>query len=166
MILRPVERGDHAVIRDLVTAAFLTADHASGTEADIVEGVRAEDAVLVELVAVDAGQIVGHVLFSRMTCDPPMLVAALGPVSVDPGRQKSGVGGAMIREGLERCRALGAQASLVLGHTDYYPRFGYSHAAVAKVTSPYAAFPAFMGLAFTPGALDAPLKADFPAAFG
>jgi putative acetyltransferase len=165
VILRPAEPRDHAVIRDLVTAAFLTADHASGTEADIVEGVRAENAVLVELVAEDAGRIVGHVLFSRMTCDPAAFVAALGPVSVDPARQKSGLGGAMIREGLDRCRALGAEASLVLGHTDYYPRFGYSHAAVAQVASPYAASPAFMGLALKSGALDAPLKADFPRAF-
>jgi putative acetyltransferase len=166
VILRPAEPRDYPAIRDLVTDAFLTADHASGTEADIVEGVRAEDAVLVELVAEDAGQIVGHVLFSRMTCDPPRFVAALGPVSVDPARQRSGVGGAMIFEGLDRCRALGAEASLVLGHTNYYPRFGYSHAAVAKVESPFAANPAFMGLALEAGALGAPLKADFPAAFG
>jgi len=166
VILRPAEPRDYPAIRDLVTAAFLTADHASGTEADIVEGVRAEDAVLVELVAEDAGQIVGHVLFSRMTCDPPRLVAALGPVAALPGRQKAGIGAAVVREGLDRCRALGAEASVVLGHPSYYPRFGYSRAAAALVESPYARLPAFMALALRPGALDAPLKADFPAAFG
>jgi putative acetyltransferase len=166
VILRPAEPRDHAAIRGLVETAFKTADHASGTEQDIVEGVRAENAVLVELVAEEDGQVVGHVLFSRMTCVPDRFFAALGPVAVAPGRQKSGIGGDLIREGLARCRALGADGSIVLGHPDYYPRFGYSAEATANIDSPYrGAGPAFMALALTPGALDQPLKADYPAAF-
>jgi putative acetyltransferase len=71
-----------------------------------------------------------------------------------------------VRAGLEQCRALGVDASVVLGHVGYYPRFGYSREAAAKIASPFAGLPAFMAMALTPGALDAPLKADYPAAFG
>ncbi len=166
MIIRPAQPGDNAAIRPLVTAAFVGADHASGTEADIVVGVRAEGAVLVELVAEEEGRIVGHVLFSRMTCEPSLLVAGLGPVAALPGQQLRGIGSALILEGLERCRALGVQVSLVLGHPPYYPRFGYSAAAAAKIASPFAGNPAFMALELIPGTLDQLQKADFPAAFG
>ena len=62
--------------------------------------------------------------------------------------------------------ALGAEAVVVLGHPTYYPRFGFSHAAAAKIASPFADRPAFMAMELVAGALDAPLKADYPAAFG
>lgn len=166
MIIRPVEPRDYAAIRPLVQAAFLTADHASGTEADIVEGVRAEDAVLVELVAEDAGEIVGHVLFSRMTCDPPeRFFAGLGPIAATPERQKAGIGSALARAGLEACRAAGAEAVVLLGHVDYYPRFGFSSEAARLIASPFAGMDAFMALALKPGALDRPVKVDYPKAF-
>ena len=63
-------------------------------------------------------------------------------------------------------RALGAEAVIVLGHPDYYPRFGFSTAAARLLTSPYAGSPAFMALELTPGALGTPMKVDYPAAFG
>ncbi|HEX7761523.1 MAG TPA: N-acetyltransferase [Caulobacteraceae bacterium] len=166
MIIRPARPEDHAAIRPLVTAAFAAADHASGTEADIVEGVRAEGAVLVELVAEADGEIVGHILFSRMTCDRPVFVAGLGPVAAAPDRQLRGIGTALIQRGLGDCRALGVQAVILLGHPTYYPRFGFSAQAAARIASPYAGNPAFMALELTPGALGQPLKAEFPAAFG
>ena len=165
MNIRPALPEDHAVIRALVTAAFATLAQSNGKEAEIVEGVRGEGCVLVELVAQDEGEIVGHVLFSRMTCDRPLLVAALGPVAVAPHRQSHGVGSALIRTGLEACQALDAQAVIVLGHPDYYPRFGFSADAATQIDSPYAGSPAFMALALEAGALDHPLKSDYPAAF-
>jgi len=166
VIIRPAEPRDWPAIRPLVQAAFATADHASGTEADIVEGVRAEDAVLAELVAEDGGEIVGHALFSRMTCDPPQRVfAGLGPIAAIPGRQKSGIGSALIHAGLEACRAAGAEAVVLLGHVDYYPRFGFSAEAARVIASPFAGMDAFMALALQPGALDRPVKVDYPAAF-
>ncbi len=166
MIIRPAASADHPAIRAVVSAAFATLAQSNGKEADIVEGVRGEGRVLVELVAQDADEIVGHVLFSRMTCDLPMLVAALGPVAAAPHRQSHGVGSALIRTGLEACQALGVQVVIVLGHPDYYPRFGFSADATAQIDSPYAGSPAFMALALEAGALDAALKADYPAAFG
>jgi putative acetyltransferase len=167
VIIRPAEPRDYRAIRPLVEAAFATADHASGTEADIVEGVRAEGAVLAELVAEDGGQIVGHALFSRMSCDPPQrFFAGLGPIAALPGRQRLGVGSALARAGIEACRAAGAEAVVVLGHVGYYPRFGFSADAARQLASPYAGSPSFMALELTPGALSAPLKVDYPAAFG
>ena len=166
MIIRPAQPADRPAIRALVTEAFAALAQASGAEADIAEGVRAELALLSELVAEDEGRIVGHILFSRMTCEPALFVAALGPVSAAVGRQSQGIGTALVQRGLDECRALGVQAVIVLGHPDYYPRFGFSAQAAAQITSPFAGSPAFMALALTPGALDHPLKADYPAAFG
>jgi putative acetyltransferase len=58
------------------------------------------------------------------------------------------------------------EAVVVLGHPPYYPRFGFSAQAAAKIASPFAGRPAFMAMALTPGALDAPIRVDYPAAFG
>jgi len=135
-------------------------------EALMVEGARAEGAALVELVEERDGQIVGHILFNRMTCDPPRFIAGLAPVAVEPAFQGRKIGDALCRAGIEAVRALGAEAVVVLGHPTYYPRFGFSHALAAPLASPYAGRPAFMGLELTPGALTPPLKIDYPKAFG
>jgi putative acetyltransferase len=160
-VVRRPTAADHAAIRAVEAAAF-----GRPAEADIVEAVRAEGAALVELVAEQDGEIVGHVLFSRMRTDPPRFVAALGPLAVGPDAQSQGHGQALTRAGLESLRALGAEAVVVLGHPTYYPRFGFSPNAAAALASPYSGLPAFMALELRPGALAAPLKVDYPAAFG
>jgi putative acetyltransferase len=134
-------------------------------EALIVENVRAEGAALLELVAEADGQIVGHILFSRMTTDPLARIAGLGPVAVKPDQQGRGWGEALCRAGIEAMRAQGAEAVVVLGHVDYYPRFGFSHDAAAKIVSPFAELPAFMALELTGGALGAPIRVDYPRSF-
>jgi putative acetyltransferase len=161
--IRPAEPADHAAIAEVVTAAF---DNSSHNEAGIVAGVRDEDRVLVELVAAAGGKVVGHVLFNRMRTDPPHFIAGLGPLAVAPSYQSTGIGAALSRAGIEACRALGAEAVVVLGHPPYYPRFGFSAGAARRVISPFAGNPAFMALELVPGALDAPIKVDYPAAFG
>ena len=159
--MRPALPADHAAIRAVETAAFGRSD-----EADMVEAARAEGAALVELVAEAHGEIVGHILFSRMTVTPARLFAGLAPVAVSPSVQGRGVGDALCRAGIEAVKALGAEAVVVLGHPDYYPRFGFSAEAARRLASPYAGSPAFMALELAPGALAAPLKVDYPAAFG
>ena len=163
MRVRPAVAADSAAIRAVTEAAF---DKSSGDEAGIIEGVRAEGLVLVELVTEVDGEVVGHVLFSRMRTDPPLAVAGLGPLGVAPLQQGTGVGSALSRAGIEACRAAGMQAVVVLGHPPYYPRFGFSAEAAAQIASPFAGRPAFMALALTPGALDRPIRIDYPAAFG
>ena len=97
-----------------------------------------------------------------------MPTARLGwaPVAVSPEAQGRGIGDALCRAGIEALRALGVEAVVVLGHPDYYPRFGFSAAAAKPLASPYAGSPAFMAMELAPGALAEPLKADYPAAFG
>jgi putative acetyltransferase len=163
VIIRPAVADDYAAIRAVTEAAF---DTSAGDEAGIIEGVRAEGLDLVELVAEVDGQVVGHILFSRMRTDPPLPVAGLGPLGVTPSHQSTGVGQALSRAGIEACRVTGMDAVVVLGHPPYYPRFGFSHAAAAQIASPFADRPAFMALALTPGALDRPIRIDYPAAFG
>jgi putative acetyltransferase len=156
--IRPATPDDYPAIRAVTVAAF---DTSSGDEA-----VRAEGRDLVELVAEIDGEIVGHILFNRMRTDPPLPVAGLGPLGVAPAHQSTGIGQALSRAGIEACRAAGMEAIVVLGHPPYYPRFGFSAQAAARIASPFAGRPAFMAMALTPGALDRPIKVDYPAAFG
>jgi putative acetyltransferase len=160
-LVRSATPADYAAIHAVEAAAFGQED-----EALMVEAARAEGAALVELVEERDGHIVGHILFNRMSCDPPRLIAGLAPVAVDPAFQNQGIGDALCRAGIESAQALGAEAVVVLGHPTYYPRFGFSPALTAPLVSPYAGREAFMGLELSPGALTPPLKLDYPAAFG
>jgi putative acetyltransferase len=126
MEIRPEAPGDHAAIGAVTGAAFAGAAHASGTEAAIVEALRAAGALTLSLVAVAEGEIVGHAAFS------PVMVAGravgwfgLGPVSVRPDRQGEGIGSALIRDGLSRLEAAGGRGCVVLGDPAFYRRFGF-----------------------------------------
>ena len=160
-MIRHARPGDHAAIRTVNAAAFGRAD-----EADLVERLRADGDVMFELVDDDGGEIVGHILYSRLWADSVNLYAALAPLAVRPDRQRAGVGKRLTAASIETAKDFGAQAVIVLGHPEYYPKFGFSRQAAAKVKSPYAASPAFMALALEEGALDAPLLVAYPDAFG
>ncbi len=103
VVIRPEREGDADTIRALTSEAFATAAHSSGTEAAIVDGLRADGALSVSLVAEEAGMIVGHAAFSPVTISgSPGNWMGLGPISVAPDRQRQGVGTALMRAGLER----------------------------------------------------------------
>jgi putative acetyltransferase len=126
--------------------------------------------VLVELVAVAAREvIVGHILFSHLpvhTSDGAIVpAAALAPMAVLPAYQRSGVGSALVRAGLQACADGGAQAVIVLGHPEYYPRFGFSAEAARGLRAPFSG-PAFMALELAPGALPADGEVRYARAFG
>ncbi|TCM18974.1 putative acetyltransferase [Novosphingobium sp. PhB165] len=124
--LRSEQDGDAAAIGALVTAAFLGAEHSSGTEAAIVDALRASGMLSVSLVAEEDGLIVGHVAFSPVTMDGTDLGwFGLGPVAVSPDHQRRGIGARLIEAGLARLRDAGAQGCVVLGDPAYYARFGF-----------------------------------------
>jgi putative acetyltransferase len=134
--IRPEQPGDRAAIRAVNELAF------GGTEeADIVDGLRGTAAWLpdLSLVAEDGSKIVGHVLFSVVELDGGPEVLSLGPMAVLPERQRAGVGTALIESGLERARRTGYPLVVVLGHPEFYPRFGFSAARRYGVDTPFEA---------------------------
>jgi putative acetyltransferase len=162
--VRAGQQGDRAQIRYVNEAAFGRSD-----EADLIDALFAEDAVLLSLVAELNGQIVGLILFSRMTVeseDGPVAAVSLAPMAVLPEHQRQGVGGHLVRRGLAQLRDMGERIVIVLGHEHYYPRFGFSSLKARDLASP---FPpeAFMALELFDGALagvKGPVR--YAAAFG
>lgn len=126
MQIRPERPTDAGAIRDITQAAFRGLAHSDQTEAAIVETLRAAGALAVSLVADQDGEILGHAAFSPVRIDGRDAGwFGLGPVSVRPGRQRTGIGRALILDGLGRLRALGAAGCVVLGDPAYYGRFGF-----------------------------------------
>ena len=164
LIVRSEYPGESSFIHEINKAAFDRTD-----EADLVDGLRADGAVLLSLVAELERQIVGHVLFSRMWIDEDgrsVPAVALAPVAVLPGHQRRGIGERLIRKGLDCLREQHEQIVLVLGNPDYYSRFGFSNENARSLESP---FPpeAFMALELVPRALNGVRgKVRYPAAFG
>lgn len=159
-MIRYARPADHAAITEVNALAFGGPD-----EARLVERLRADGDVLFELVAVEDGQVIGHILFSRLFADRAELFAALAPLAVRPGLQRSGTGSALVRAALDSAKEFGAHGVLVLGHREYYPRFGFLAETAANVASPYSGSPSFMAVALEKGAFDQPLRVAYPAAF-
>jgi putative acetyltransferase len=126
--------GDREAVRRVNELAF-----DGTTEADIVDALRGSEAWLPELslVAEDDAGIVGHALFSLVRLDSGPELLSLGPMAVLPDRQRAGVGSALVRKGLERARSTEYPLVVVLGHPDYYPRFGFRPARPYGIETPY-----------------------------
>ena len=151
MIIRQERQGDVERIRDVNLAAFETS-----TEADLVDALRREATPLISVVAEDDADVIGHILFSPVTLasEPGLTLMGLAPMAVVPSKQRQGVGAALVREGLERCRELNVAAVVVLGHPQYYPRFGFVPAIRLSLRSEYdAPDDAFMVRELRDGAL-------------
>ena len=159
-MIRHARPADHPAIAAVNDLAFGGPD-----ETALIARLRADGDVLFELVSETDGVIDGHILFSRLWADRPELFAALAPMAVHPDRQRSGLGSDLVRAGLQMVREFGVRGVLVLGHTAYYPRFGFAAETAAKVKAPYAGSPAFMALALEDGAFDEPLQVIYPDAF-
>ncbi|HSI00821.1 MAG TPA: N-acetyltransferase [Reyranella sp.] len=164
MNFRPRQPADDAAIAVVNDLAF-----GGPAESRLVTALRDSGAAAIELVATEHGEIVGHILFSVLgvTVDErPVSTLALAPVAVRPDRQRAGIGSALVRAGLERARAAGWEAVIVLGHPAYYPRFGFSAALARPLVSPFSGN-AFMALALRDGALDGRTgRVVHPPAFG
>ena len=122
-IIRPETPEDIDSIRHVNEQAF-----GQEGEAKLVEKLRNSGVLMVSLVAVQDGQIVGHIAFSPVAVESGLSsfeAIALAPMAVLPAYQRKGIGSLMVRAGLEECRRLGHEIIVVLGHPDYYPRFGF-----------------------------------------
>jgi putative acetyltransferase len=135
----------------------------------LVDRLRTEGVVLASLVAEIPEKIVGHILFSRMsieTAGGSVGVAALAPIAVLPEHQRQGIGGRLIRHGLNLLRRREERIVIVVGHPGYYPRFGFSSEKARSLEGP---FPrdAFMAMDLSLGALDGVCgKVRYQPAFG
>jgi putative acetyltransferase len=152
MPIRPESSADVEAIRGVNRLAFGRDD-----EGALVDALRERGAVICSLVAEEDGRIVGHALFSPAILDEgdrQTAMAALGPVAVLPGYQRRGIGAALIRAGLEICRDSGYDVAVVLGHSTYYPRFGFRPSRPFGIRWEHnAPEEAFMVMALRPGAL-------------
>jgi len=163
-VIRLAKPTDYSTIAAIVEPAFLE-EFGVSTENALIAQLREDGDVIFELVAEREGQVVGHILYSRLWAASTQLYAALAPMAVRQDLQKSGIGGELIRNSLEIARQFGVHGILVLGHPNYYAKFGFTTEAAAKVTSPFSGSPAFKGLALESGAFDDPLTVSYPSAF-
>jgi len=151
MHIRAERQDDVPAVRAVNVAAFETS-----AEADLVDLVRERASPIISLVADDDGAVVGHILFSPVTLEghPEVRVAGLAPMAVVPSRQHQGIGSLLVHEGLATCRQLGFGAVVVLGHADFYPRFGFTPSTRFGLRSEYdVPEDVFMALEFEGGVL-------------
>jgi len=128
MIVRNETVADIEAISEVTIAAFETLAISQHTEQFIIAALRAAQALTVSLVAEVEGRVVGHIAFSPVTIsDGSPNWYGLGPVSVLPECQGRGIGSALIQEGISRLKDLGARGCCLVGHPEYYRRFGFQN---------------------------------------
>jgi len=119
---------DVGAITDVTIAAFKTLGISNHTEQFIIKALRASKALTVSLIAELEGCVIGHIAFSPVTIsDGTQNWYGLGPVSVLPAYHRQGIGKALVLEGLSRLKALNAQGCCLVGHPDYYRKFGFKN---------------------------------------
>jgi putative acetyltransferase len=116
--------GDVAVLRDLNKRAF-----GQDQEGNIVDALRSSGAVLLSLVATLNGQVVGHIMYSPVSVGNEVTGAGLGPMAVLPEYQRQGIGSKLVEAGNRKLKDAGCPFIIVVGHPNYYPRFGFRSAS-------------------------------------
>ena len=134
MLIRPELPQDRSAIFTLNAQSFET-----DAEARLVDALRTEAPRAISLVAESNGEIVGHILFSPVMLEnhPTAPVLGLAPMAVNGPRRNQGIGSLLVEKGLQACRAKGAGAVVVLGHPEYYPRFGFRKASEFNIRCEY-----------------------------
>lgn len=152
MTIRPETPEELADIHRVNELAF-----GQPAEADLVDALRNEARPFLSLVAVQDGQVAGHICFTPVTIESEegsFTAMGLAPMAVLPDLQSQGIGSDLVRSGLEECRRMGHDVVVVLGHPEYYPRFGFIPASRKGLRSEYPVpDEVFMVAELSPGAL-------------
>lgn len=149
--IRPETPADLNAIHEVNRLAF-----DQDAEAKIVDALRDGGFVRLSFVAEVDEEIVGHILFSRLSIITKTGVVealALAPMAVLPRHQRQGIGTKLVEEGLRFCREGGHRIVVVLGHPAFYPRIGFSASLAEPLTSVFGGGEAWMGVELVPGAL-------------
>lgn len=126
IIIRDETAADFEAITEVTIAAFNTLEISEHTEQFVIRALRAAGVLTISLIAELHGRVVGHIAFSPVSIsDGTEGWYGLGPVSVLPENHRQGIGKALIKEGLERLRALGAAGCCLVGHPTYYTQLGF-----------------------------------------
>ncbi len=124
--IRNETQADVERIAAITEAAFADHPHSSHTEQFIIAELRASGVLTLSLVAESGGVVAGHIAFSPVSFpDHSAGWYGMGPLSVAPEHQRQGIGTALVLEGLERLRTLGAQGCVLVGDPRFYERFGF-----------------------------------------
>jgi len=152
IVVRAEEIEDRDAVHRINELAFGQPD-----EANLVDALRAKASPFISLVAVVDEQVVGHIFFSPVTIESDQGVfgaMGLAPMAVLPEYQNKGIGSQLVREGLKECQRLGQDIVVVLGHPEFYPRFGFAPASLKGLKSEYdVRDEVFMSLEMSEGAL-------------
>ena len=142
MIIRQENKNDHKEVFKVIKSAFKDAEFTDNTEQFLVDRLRKSDAFIPELsmIAEINGKIVGHILLTKLKIKNKSNVfdsLALAPVSVLPEYQGKGIGGKLIVGSHKKAKELGHKSIVLLGHENYYPRFGYEQADKYGIELPF-----------------------------
>jgi putative acetyltransferase len=151
ILIRVEEPDDYSGVYAVNTSAFDTQ-----AEANLVEVLRSQAQPYASLVAMEDGEIVGHIMLSpvKLSGHTGLKIMGLGPMAVMPKKQRQGIGSALVKAGLEKCKELGCGAVVVLGHKGYYPRFGFTPSVKFGIGCEYNVPPeVFMVIELLPGYL-------------
>ncbi|MEL7529879.1 MAG: N-acetyltransferase [Bacteroidota bacterium] len=140
--IRPEKPADQPIIFELIEAAFAEEEYSDHQEQFLVDRLRASDAFIpaLSLVAERENQILGYILLTKIHIQASvqsLSALALAPVAVLPPFQGQGIGGMLIREAHRIAKALGHERIILLGHADYYPRFGYQRCVDFGIRMPF-----------------------------
>lgn len=152
IVIRPEADQDRAAIWSVNQSAF-----EGDAEANLVDSLRDGGFVEVSLVAEVDGEIVGHILFSRVaivTKTGTVDALSLAPMAVLPSHQRRGIGSRLVEAGLDARRECGSRIAVVLGHPEFYPRFGFSAELARRLESPFGGGEAWMALELVRGTLE------------
>ncbi|GKU83056.1 GNAT family N-acetyltransferase [Niallia sp. NCCP-28] len=158
IIIRQETIEDYQTTENVVKRAFADSMHSDQTEHELVSRIRKSDAFIpvLSLIAVER-EIVGHILLSKIKIHSDKQTVdslALAPVAVLPAYQKQGIGKLLIHAALKKAKELGFHSVIVLGHPEYYPKFGFKKAAYWGIQAPFdVPEEAFMALELTDNGL-------------